>query len=113
MTETFPHLWHSLTQAFAEDATAARVEELAAHFAARVGGALYNPCLGLFSAEVVARYYGVVYLLGEYGIALRRRDRADGEGVFLYAEVKELEPSEFAGARVWVKRPAALLRPVA
>ena len=99
--------FRELVSAFSHDAASNRVDVLAADFAAQVAAPTYEPCLGLFRPELLARYWGVIYLLDLSGVELRRKPRPAGDGVFLYARVSAPRPSEFSGAVVVERRAAA------
>ena len=75
-------------------------ETYAAELAAQVGADPYPLLVGLIDKDAVRKFYGLVYLLDGYGLTLRQRHRAGGDGVFVYAERKLDAPSEFDGAVV-------------
>lgn len=92
--------FRALSSAFQRDAAGPDVDLYAAELAARVGADPYPVCVGLVHKDAVCKFYGLVYLLDGYGLTLRQRHRAGGEGVFVYAERKAEVPSEFEGAVV-------------
>lgn len=92
--------FRALSSAFQHDAASADVDLWAADLAARVGANPYPLCVGLIHRDAVRKFYGLVYLLDGYGLTLRQRHRAGGEGVFVYAERKVNAPSEFEDAVV-------------
>ncbi len=92
--------FRALSSAFQHDAMGTDVDLYAAELAAQVGADPYPLLVGLIDKEAVRKFYGLVYLLDGYGLTLRQRHRAGGDGVFVYAERKADAPSEFDGAVV-------------
>lgn len=92
--------FRALSSAFQHDALGADVDLYAAELAAQVGADPYPLLVGLIHKDAVRKFYGLVYLLDGYGLTLRQRHRAGGDGVFVYAERKADARSEFDGAVV-------------
>lgn len=104
--------FRALSSAFQHDAASPQVETLAAELAARVGASDHPLCVGLIARDAVRKFYGLVYLLDGYGLTLRQRQRAGGEGVFVYAERNAAPPCEFEGAVVNERRDAPTYAPM-
>lgn len=93
-------IFTTLSSAFQRDAASEIVDILAAELTAQVARASGPVCVGLIKREAVPRFFGLVFLLDQYGLILRKRYRQQGDGVFVFLEPKKEVPSEFAGAVV-------------
>lgn len=82
------------------DAVSERIESLAAELASQVVSAQSSVCLGLMEKEALPKLFGLTYLLDGYGLILRQRYREKGDGIYVFADLKQESISEFAGNTV-------------
>ncbi len=77
-----------------------RIESLAAELVSEVVLAKTSVCLGLMEKEALPKLFGLTYLLDGYGLILRQRYREKGDGIFVFADLKQESMSEFQGNTV-------------
>lgn len=85
--------WH-------HDVMSERIECLAAELSSEVVNAKTSLCLGLIAKESLPKLFGLTYLLDSYGLILRQRYRQQGDGIFVFVELKQECSSEFEGNKV-------------
>ncbi|MCA9836356.1 MAG: hypothetical protein KC422_05555 [Trueperaceae bacterium] len=83
------------------DVTSDRIESLAAELTSQVAASQSSLCLGLLEKEALPKLFGLTFLLDGYGLILRQRYREQGDGIFVFADIKQESQSEFNGNSVF------------
>lgn len=86
--------WH-------QDTTAPHLEALAAELTTEAVNTKGSLCVGLFKKDFQPRLFGLAYFLDSYGLIMRQRFRKQGDGFFVFIDLKpESKESEFKGNTV-------------